>query len=100
MNEPKNKNNNPPPLEVSFIINFDKLEKNSVICFRIKEMSEITLAAIYEIQKRYEKILRDKNITLMILGIDDKIEEISEQRMNSCDWHKKEPSKIITLDRL
>jgi hypothetical protein len=84
-------------IELEAIINPADIKENSVVLFKIKEVTQGLLMALAQLQQRYGNQLRMKNITLMILGADDKIETVDEEQMAKAGWEKKEKSRIITL---
>lgn len=84
-------------IELEAIINPGDIKENSVVLFRIKDVTDGLLRALAQLQTRYGQQFRMKNITMMILGENDKIEIVDEAQMNKAGWEKKNKNRIITL---
>ncbi len=84
-------------IELEAIINPGDIKENSVVLFRIKEVTEGLLRALAQLQLRYGEQFRKKNITMMILGTEDKVSTMNEEQMNKAGWEKKDKNRIITL---
>lgn len=82
------------------IIPLESLEKNTVIAFRINPNNINFILSIPMLCKKYEAPLKEKNISILILSPDDKIETLDEKNMNRLGWEKKDKKAIITLDQL
>ena len=83
------------PLELDSILNIGSLEKNSLILFRVDEVSPAIYGAIDRLEQLYGEIFKEKNISFLILRPDTKIETLNEKQMQSMGWQKKDKSLII-----
>ena len=84
-------------IELCAIINIEEVKPNSIIALRIKDVTQSLLLALSEFSRRYGEQLKKKNISMMVLGPNDKIEEMPEEQMVKAGWVKKEKNRIITL---
>lgn len=84
-----------PLFDLGQIINVNNLQKNSIIVFRIKELTPEIYKTIEALNYVYGDKFKEKNVSFMVLKPDTKLEVISETQMNSAGWYKK--GKIITL---
>ena len=84
-------------LELVSLINISDLKENDVLFFRINNISPAMLGAFQSLNDRYGKIFRDKNVSIIAVKENDKIEKLDEKQMNEMGWFKKNQKRIITL---
>ena len=77
-------------------IELDKLENNSVLVFKISNDNIKVIMSLPILVKKYEAILKSKNIAILIVGPDEGVETLDEKAMAKLGWVRKEPSLIIT----
>lgn len=82
-------------ISVEKIIEVEKIQPNSVILFKLKEVNPTYIEMLKAFRDRYIEILKEKNVTCVILQSSDTIEVMPEPEMNKIGWFKKEESKII-----
>ena len=88
---------NKASIEIASILNVGALKENDVVIFSILKPSPSLFQALGTLQERYGEELRNKNITLMVLGDGDKIETLNEKQMKERGWEKINRSRIIQL---
>lgn len=80
-------------------INMDEIPKNSVLIIKLNvnnpEEKMAVLPTIAKLFVPYKDILREKSVTVMMIGAAESIDIIPEAEMNKAGWHKKEQSLII-----
>ncbi len=78
------------------IINFDKLEKNSVIFFEISpNVSYEFIMSLPTLLEKYESIIKGKDISVVIMPVGGSIKTLNEKEMEEVGWTKKDKSLII-----
>ena len=79
------------------IIQFDKLENNSVLIFRIAEDNLNLIMALPLLCEKYKDILKAKNTAILIVSPDENVELLNEDKMRQMGWVRQEQKRIITL---
>ena len=82
-----------PPVALDKIVEIDKLTDNSVVIFRIKQMSSGLIAMLETFACRYGDKLRERNISIMVLQGSDTLETLDSTQMENLGWVKK--GKVI-----
>jgi hypothetical protein len=103
MNESENKTQNPSPeipekvgtIELDKIFKMDEVSSNSIICYKIQDIGKWIIPVLTNFETKYGKMLKEKNISLLVMREKDSIETVTESQLNKMGWYKK--GKIITL---
>ena len=80
-------------------INLNTLEPNSVLVFRIANENMGVIMSLPLLAKKYEEILKTKNIAILIVSPGESVETLDERSMARIGWYKKEPTLIVTPDK-
>lgn len=79
------------------IVQLDKLEQNSVLIFRVARENLNLIMSLPILCEKYKDVFQPKNIAILVVGPDEKVESLNEQEMNRIGWERKDKSRIITL---
>ena len=69
-------------------VQLEKLEKNDVIVFRINKDNLNLIMSLPILCEKYKDVFTPKNISILIMGPDEKIEILNEKEMNRLGWIK------------
>lgn len=94
-NKEQNKIVNNELLRLEKVINIKSLKDNSVLVFRIDSLTPEIYQIIESLNYLYGSIMKEKNISYLILKNGSSLEELKEEKLNQMGWYKK--GKIITL---
>lgn len=76
-------------------INIDKLEDNSLLVFRFKEITQDSYKSVEQLMNIYGEKLKTKNCVILFLKEGTSIEELKEVQMNNLGWIRKEKKSLI-----
>jgi hypothetical protein len=85
-------------IELDKIFKLDEVPNNSIICYKIQDIGKWIIPVIENFSNKYGKLLKDKNLQLLVLREKDSLESVSEAQMEKMGWIRKNKSKIITLN--
>ena len=81
-------------------INIDELKPNTVLIVKIDpEGMQQRIAASKQIAMALRPLMekmREKNISIIVMGTNEGMEVLDEERMGELGWEKKDKSRIIT----
>lgn len=88
-----------PPNTDKKVINIDELKPNSVIVIKIStEGMQQRIAATQQIAtalRPLRDLIKAKNITFIVMGSNESLDDIDEEQMSAYGWVRKEESRII-----
>ena len=84
-----NKNEISKFLSISDIIKINSLEKNSLIVFRVPNVTDGVYAAIDNLKSSFGKLFIEKNINFLILKPETDITVLKEDGMAELGWVRK-----------
>ncbi len=85
------------PIKLDKIIEIDSIKENSVVLFKVTQMSVGVTSTVKNFLQIYGEKLQDRNITLLIVSDKTDISVLDEDQMKSYGWIKAEQKRIITL---
>lgn len=79
------------------VLSLDTITPNSIVFFRVAKDNVRFLINLPKIVEKHRSLIKEKNLSFVILGPEENIETLDPDQLSSLGWCKKEPSRIITL---
>lgn len=79
------------------VLSLDTITPNSIVFFRVAKDNMRFLMNLPTLVERYRSLIKEKNLSFVILGPEEDIETLDPDQLSSLGWEKKEKSRIITL---